>query len=174
MQSTTIPHVGPHAGLLDWLASQGVEYEVHEHPLAFTARETAHAEGVDPATFAKVVAVLTDDDRRVLLVLDATDHLDLRKARRLLGANDVRLLKEEELEDLAPGCEVGAIPAVGQLLDVAMYADFAVREDERISFNAGSHRFAVRVERLPWERATGVTYADLAEDVDRRPTWSRS
>lgn len=70
----------PYQGLLDWLARQDVEYEVHEHGEALTARGAATAEGVDPRTFAKVVGVRTDDGRRVLCVPDATDHLDLHKA----------------------------------------------------------------------------------------------
>jgi Ala-tRNA(Pro) deacylase len=172
MQST-LATVGPHPGLLDWLASHDVEYEIHEHPVSFTARETAHAEGVDPATFAKVVAVATDTGR-ALLVVGALDHVDMRKARSLLKAHEVRLLTEEEVGQLAPGCDVGALPALGQLFGVPMYADYAVRDDAEISFNAGSHRFTVRVDRAHWERTTGVSYGDLAEDWDRRPAWSRS
>ena len=49
----------PYQPLLDWLASQDIEYEIHEHERAFTARATATAEGVDPRTFAKVLAVAT-------------------------------------------------------------------------------------------------------------------
>jgi Ala-tRNA(Pro) deacylase len=170
----TIARQGAHPGLLEWLVNGAVEHEVHEHTETFTARETARVEGVDPRTFAKVVGVATDDGRNVLLVLDATDHLDLRKARRALSALHVRLLDEVELAALAPGCETGAIPAVGSLFDLLMYADHAVREDCDISFNAGSHRFSVRVDRVAWERATGVGYADLAEDLDTRPAWARS
>ena len=164
----------PHAGLLDWLAKQGIEYEVHRHAEAFTAQASASAEGIDARTFAKVVGIMTDDGRRVLLVLDATDHLDLRKARETLGARQVRLLSETELANLAPDCEVGAIPAVGPLFGLPMYADHAVREDTAISFNAGNHRDSVRVERAAWERASAVRYADLAEESNRRPAWARS
>jgi Ala-tRNA(Pro) deacylase len=108
------------------------------------------------------------------VVLDATDHLDLRKARRVLEAGHVRLLTEAELGALTPGCEVGAVPAAGALYGLPMYADHAVRDDPRISFKAGSHRYTVRVDRAAWERASAVVYADLAEDSDRRPAWSRS
>ncbi len=163
----------PYQPLLDWLAGHDIEYEIHEHERAFSARATATAEGVDPRTFAKVVALATPDDRRVLVVLDATDQLDLRKARRVLGSMGVRLLSEPELNTLAPACEVGAIPAVGSLFGLATYADYAVRDDLEISFNAGSHRFSVRVERATWERASNVTYADLAEDADSGPAWAR-
>jgi len=164
----------PYPGLLAWLESHDVEYEIHEHDSAFTARATAAAEGVDPRTFAKVVGVVTHDGRNVLVVLDATDHLDLHKARQALGSSDVRLLTEPELIGLAPGCEVGAMPAVGSIFGLSMYADYAVREDPEISFNAGSHRFSVRVDRASWERACGVTYADVALDSDARPAWARS
>jgi Ala-tRNA(Pro) deacylase len=170
--STTLDR--PHAGLLEWLASHGVEHEVHEHPEAFTARGTARAEGVDPTTFAKVVAVSTDDGRTVLLVVDASDHVDLHKARRALGTAGVRLLTESELASLAPDCQVGALPAVGPLYGLPMVADYAVREDTAISFDAGTHRHSVRVDRQAWERASGVTYADLADESDARPAWARS
>lgn len=170
--STTLDR--PYPGLLDWLASHDVEYEIHEHDPAFTARATATAEGVDPRTFAKVVGVATRDGRNVLIVLDATDHLDLHKAGRVLGASNARLLMEAELTALAPGCEVGAMPAVGSLFGLATYADYAVRDDPEISFNAGSHRFSARVERASWERACEVVYADLAVESDSRPVWARS
>lgn len=170
--STTLDR--PYPGLLDWLASHDVEYEIHEHDPAFTARATATAEGVDPRTFAKVVGVAAHGGRNVLIVLDATDQLDLHRARRVLDARDARLLTEAELTALAPDCEVGAIPAVGSLFGLATYADYAVRDDPEISFNAGSHRFSARVERVSWERACDVVYADLAVESDSRPAWARS
>jgi Ala-tRNA(Pro) deacylase len=161
-------------GLLAWLAGQGIEYEVHEHAPAVTARAAAKAEGVDPHTFAKVVALRIPDGRAAFAVLETTDQLDLRKAARALGADEVRLLSEGELAALDPACEVGAIPAVGVLYGVPMVADYAVRDDPAISFNAGSHRASVRVDRHGWERATGVVYTDLAADRDDRPAWANS
>ena len=93
---------------------------------------------------------------------------------RSSARGDVRLLTEPELTALAPGCEVGAIPAVGSLFGLTTYADYAVRDDPEISFNAGSHRFSARVERARWERACNVIYADLAADADAGPAWARS
>jgi Ala-tRNA(Pro) deacylase len=163
----------PHQGLLDWLTERHIEFEVHEHAPSFTATGTARAEGVEPKAFAKVVGVLTDDRRSVLLVLDAPDHVDLKKAQGSLEATNVRLLSEPELTAIAPGCEPGALPAVGELFGLTMVADFAVRDDPEISFNAGTHRHAVRVDRGAWERATRVRYADLAAQDDR-PAWADS
>jgi Ala-tRNA(Pro) deacylase len=161
---------GPHAGLLDWLADQSVEYVVHEHPTAETALETARAEQVDPRTVAKVVVVATDD-HRALLVLDAPDRLDMAKARHVLAAHHVRLLTELELAQLAPDIEVGALPPIGPMWGLPVYADWAVRVDDEITFPAGSHRWAVRVDREAWERAAHVRYGDLAEGAARTAAW---
>jgi Ala-tRNA(Pro) deacylase len=164
----------PLPALLEWLESHHIEHEIHEHEQAFTATGVAAAEHIDPRTFAKVVAVAAADGRRALLVLDATDRLDLHKARQALATTDVRLLTEPEMAEVAPACEVGAIPAVGALFGLPMLADFAVRDDPDISFNAGNHRQSVRVERVAWDRASGVVYADLAADDDLSPAWARS
>jgi Ala-tRNA(Pro) deacylase len=167
------PRAEPDARLLEWLSSHGIEFEVHRHDPAFTALQTARAEGVEPRTFAKVVVVAAGDDRTVMIVLDATDHLDVAKARLVFDTNHVRLLAEPELLALAPGCDVGAMPAVGALYGLPTYADHAVHEEPEISFNAGSHQVAARVDRARWERACGVVYADLAEATDSGPAWAR-
>lgn len=154
--------VEPHAGLLDWLASCGVDYELDEHPTTFTAVDTARAERVDAATVAKAVGVVADDGRKALMVLDANEHLDLRSARRLMGGSHVRLMTEMELRDTCPGCDVGAVPPVGRLFALPTYVATAIRDVDVLTFAAGSRRFAVRVDRREWERALRPIYAELA------------
>jgi Ala-tRNA(Pro) deacylase len=142
--------------------------------LSYTSRETARAEGVEPRSFAKVVAVEADDGRKALLVVDAVDRVSLPKAAAALGADHVRLLREDELDLLAPDCEAGAMPAVGSLFGLPLYADEGVRTDPEISFNAGSHRVAIRVDRRAWEAAEEPVYVDLAADPSERsgvPLW---
>lgn len=174
MKSAETLVAGPNAGLLDWLVRNHVDYELREHPLTFTARETARAEGLDPRLFVKALGVETDEGRKAIVAIDAADHLDLVKARRVLSAGRVQLLREEELLDLWPGCDAGTMPPVGDPVGLKVYADFALRDDSEITFHAGSHRYTVRVERATWERAAHPTYADLAEDHEREPAWARS
>lgn len=171
---TTTFGVGPHPELLEWLTRQGVDHQIHEHRLTFTARETARAEGIELRAFAKVVGIEGDDGRKALVVLDASDRLGLSKAAAGLGVRHVRLLREDELAALAPGCEAGAIPAVGLLFGLPLYADLAVREDPEITFNAGSHRFSVHVDRAAWENAAHPIYLDLAERFADQPAWANS
>lgn len=151
--------------LASWLRANGIPYETHPHQLTYTALATAHAEGVEPRTFAKVVAVGTEEGRTTLVVLDAVDAVDLRKVSALIGGS-VRLLTEHELAAACPGWEAGTVPPVPDLAGAQVVADEGIRSDERISFIAGSHTMAVRVDRAAWERAAQITYGDLA----RRPS----
>ncbi len=165
----------PHSGLLDWLSKNHVDYELHEHATTYTARETARADHVSLAQFAKAVGVVGDDGRRALMVIDAADHLDLLRAARVLGARHVRLMDESELAAACPGCDVGATPAVGALFGLPMHVDVALRDAGVLTFHAGSHRYTVHVERAAWERAVGASYASLAEHrTPREPAWMMS
>ena len=165
---------GPMKSLMTWLDAAGIGYELHEHDRSLTAMATARAEGVDPTTFEKVVWVRSVDDGDALIVLDADDHLDLSKASAVLRSGKVKLVPEEELTELAPDCDPGAMPAVGSLFGLPTYADLHVCDSAEVSFNAGSHTVAVRVDRADWERALGVIYADLAAATWREPGWHRS
>ena len=165
---------GPLKSLLTWLDAESIEHEIHEHERSLTASATARAEKVDPRTFEKVIWVRSADGDDALMVVDSEDHLDLNKARELLRSGPVELVPEREIGQLAPDCDPGAMPAVGTLFGLPTYADFAVRENPEISFNAGSHTVAVRVDRAAWEKALGVVYADLAVATWREPPWSRS
>jgi prolyl-tRNA editing enzyme YbaK/EbsC (Cys-tRNA(Pro) deacylase) len=147
--------------LENWFRAHGVEYEVHPHPLTYTALATARAEGVAPRTFAKVVGVRSAEGRVALVVVDAADVLDLARVSDLMGEH-VRLLSEAELTAACPDWEVGTVPPVPTLAGAQVFADEGVRGDEKISFNAGSHRVAVRVDRAAWEEAAEITYGDLA------------
>jgi Ala-tRNA(Pro) deacylase len=163
----------PLPALVNWLIDHRVEYSLHEHPTTWTARETARAEHVSPQAFAKAVGVMADN-RPALVVLEASDHLDLLRARRVIGATAVRLMTEDELGDACPGCEIGATPAVGVIFALPTYADVSLREDPEITFAAGSHGWAVRVDRAAWERAAAPVYADVAEQRNVEPAWFRS
>jgi prolyl-tRNA editing enzyme YbaK/EbsC (Cys-tRNA(Pro) deacylase) len=152
----------PYPEIIDWLRRHRVEYELHEHPRAFTAAETAHAEGAEPTSFAKVVGVRTSDGRTALAVLDATDQVELGELAKELGVAWVALLGEADFGALAPQCELGTAPPIPELVNVPVYVDEAVRADPKISFAAGSHRHSVRVDRASWEREAGVGYAKFA------------
>jgi Ala-tRNA(Pro) deacylase len=159
------PDTGPFADLITWLEDHAVPYELHPHPVAYTASAAAHAEGVSERTFAKVVGISTADGSQVLAVVDAADQVDLVRLAAFLGTDWVTPLTEHRLEEILPECEAGTLPPVPELVRLEVVADEAVRADPKISFHAGSHRNAVRVDRLAWERAAGIRFGSFATAV---------
>jgi prolyl-tRNA editing enzyme YbaK/EbsC (Cys-tRNA(Pro) deacylase) len=103
-------------------------------------------------------------------VVGALDRLDLRKVARALHVEEARLLDEHELAAFTTGTEVGAVPAIGDLFGVRVYADYTIYEAPELTFPAGSHAYTVTVDRAVWSRAARVVFVDLIDDEDR-PVW---
>lgn len=138
------------------LDEHSVEYEVVEHDEAFTAEEEAAATHTPGRNWAKTVAVRLDGEP-ALAVLPATRDVDLDRLAACTGCAEAELVPEEDMENLYPGCEVGAMPPFGGLYGQNTFVDEALREDEYVVFHAGDHETAVR---LSYGR-----YEELAEPV---------
>ncbi len=145
-----------------YLREQGVGYEVHHHPLAYTAQEVAASEHVPGKELAKTVIAKADDDRLVMVVLPATRTVHLAKLATALGADRARLAEEPEFTAAFPDCEVGAMPPFGNLYGVPVYVDRSLAADERIVFRAGTHTDTMRVAYADFARLVGPTVVDIA------------
>ena len=73
MGARATSHADP--GLLAWLGSHHVEYEVHEHARRSPPMASQRRKEVDPHTFAKVVAVRMPNGNAAFLVVETTDRL---------------------------------------------------------------------------------------------------
>lgn len=147
-----------------FLDERDVSYERHEHDPVYTAQEVAEAEHVPGHEVAKTV-ILTDGDAFLMAVLPATRKIRMDAIRKAAGNEDLRLATEEEFGDLFPGCETGAMAPFGNLYDMAVFVDQTLREDERITFNAGSHEDAIRMSYADFERLVGPVAADFSEAI---------
>lgn len=121
-----------------------VPYEVVRHARDYTAQRAAQDTHTPGMEFAKVVFVRADG-RFVMAVLPAHHRVNLGEMRQALRARDVRLATEDETRRLCPDAEVGAAPPFGMLFDVPVYVSSWMTGDEKITFNAGSHEEAMRI-----------------------------
>ena len=150
------------AKIEEYLRENGVPYELTHHPLAFTAQDVASSEHIPGQMVAKVVMVAADE-KMVMLVLPAPQHVDLKKAATLVGAKSVRLAREAEFSGLFPGCDVGAEPPFGNLFGVPAYVDESLTRDETIVFRAGTHTDTISMKFADYERLAKPSRADFAE-----------
>ena len=100
---------------------------------------------------AKAVMVMADKNL-VMAVLPVSHRLDLDALRNSLGAQKLRLAQEEEFEEVFPGCELGAMPPLGNLYDVAVWVDETLRANPSLVFDAGSHTDTVEMSYSDFER----------------------
>lgn len=151
--------------LHDLLDESGVDYEIIHHKPDYRAEQTALDTHTPPKDFAKTV-VLWIDGQYALAALPADHTVSERKLRRSIGAEDVRLAAEWEMEDLCPDCEIGAAPPFGVLYGLPTYVCPLLAEDEQITFNAGTHRDAVRMSWQDFERLVKPRVASMSKHED--------
>ena len=156
------------AVLQEKLEAAGAEYEVEEHPLAFTAQRVAAAEHVSGHQFAKPVVVMADE-RPCLVVLPASRNLDLEALRAHVGAKEARLARESEFVDLFPDCEVGAMPPFPGPNEVPVYVDSGLLAAERIAFEAGSHTESVRMKTEDYLKLASPNIGEFAQRAAGAP-----
>jgi len=147
------------------LDEAGIAYEVVEHEQAFSAASEAVASGVRPDNAAKSI-LLHDGDGYRLVVIQASDRLDLGKVRDLLDTAraKLRLVTEDEMAADFSRFELGAIPPLGEMLPAPEIVDRRVLEHDRVLCNGGDHTHSVLLDPNDIVRASDAQVADVCED----------
>lgn len=150
--------------ILEYLDQNGVEYTHYTHPNAYTAREVASAEHVPAQEVAKAV-VFFEEGGYTMAILGADCAVDMHELRMLLGYPRLRLATERELAELFPECELGAMPAFGNLFRLPVYVDSRLAGKEMIEFNAGTHRDVVRLRYRDYDSLVKPIVVNFARPV---------
>lgn len=145
----------------DLLDEANVPYELHEHPRAVDANRLAQSEDVTGWDVAKPVMLLVGD-QLTMAVVPAPVHVDLDKARDVLGHDDVRLATEEEFVSRFPGCEPGAEPPFGNLYDMPVVLDETLRKRQRMVCRDGSHTTTITLAVNDYVEVVSPKIVDLA------------
>jgi len=134
----------------EFLDQNNIKYVSIKHSKAYTAQEIAASAHIDGKKIAKTV-VLKVDGKLVFAVLPATYKVDFDLIKEALGSDEIRLANEQEFKDKCPGCEVGAMPPMGNLFSIDTYVAASLVEDEEIAFNAGNHTELIRMSFTDFE-----------------------
>jgi Ala-tRNA(Pro) deacylase len=147
------------------LEEVGVAYEVVEHEAAFTAAGEAQAAGEEPVNAVKSV-LLRDLEGYELVVLQASDRLDMRKVRDLLAdsRSELRLATEEEIDADFPQFELGAVPPLGEMLPAPEIVDRQVLQHDRVLCNGGDHRHSIQLDPNEIVRVAKAAVGDVREE----------
>lgn len=154
--------------LEEYLRHEGVPYQLQHHPLAYTAQAVAAAEHVSGNAVAKVVMVLADGTP-VMLVLPASQRVDLEVLPSVVGASAVQLAEERDFAHLFPGSAVGAMPPFGNRYGVPVFVDQSLARQDTIICPAGTHTDTLSLSYADYARLVQPTQAifSAAEGAER-------
>lgn len=153
----------PSNALVDALRQEHIDYELIPHRRTQSAAAEARAIGVDPGHVAKTL-VLATGAGFVRAVLPASERIDLRKVKGVLGGGDVQLASEHVLAGAYPQFELGAVPPVGGPGHDLVVMDERLRESEWVVFEAGTHEHSVRLKTADLVSVARAQIADIRED----------
>ena len=125
------------------LRRDGIEYRELHHEPTLTSEDAARVRGEELGNGGKALLIKVDRDF-ALFVLPADRRVDSKAIRKELGAKKTRFASREELMGLTAGDNrdglvPGSVPPFGEpILPFPLYVDSAIRDNQRIAFNAGS------------------------------------
>ncbi len=137
--------------LKQFLDKEKVKYVSLIHSTAYTAQEVAASAHIPGRELAKTVIVQLDGET-AMAVLPANRKVVLQDLREATGADQVKLVPEEEFKQRFPDCEIGAMPPFGNLYGMEVYAASSLGENADIAFNAGSHTEVIKLAYKDFER----------------------
>jgi Ala-tRNA(Pro) deacylase len=148
--------------VMEYLKHNNVPYEVLEHAPAFSAHEVALASHVPEKDLAKTL-ILNADGKFSMVVIPADHRLVDHLLHDVLKSKHVHLASEEDLRQIFPDCEIGAMPPFGNLYALPVYADKSLTEDDEIVFNACSHTKSIRLKMHDFIRMVNPVVAEFSQ-----------
>lgn len=144
-----------------YLREANVSYEIQQHRRTFTAQQTAESEHVPGSLVAKVV-MITGDHGLAMAVLPAPRHLDARKVAAALQWSTARVAQEWEFANAFLDCELGAMPAFGNLYELPVVVDRELTANDDIIMQAGTHTETISLPFADYQRLVEPIVAEIA------------
>jgi len=138
--------------LREYLDSSGVEYETLKHKKTSTALNTAEVAHLSGGELAKAVVVKRKKGY-LMAIIPATRKVDLSTLGGWLKQT-VGLATEDEIGELFPDCEMGAIPALGAPFGMKSVIDEKLSGLNDIYFEAGDHTTLIHLSGNVFDRLT--------------------
>lgn len=143
--------------LQEYLDDHHVPYDVTNHKRTHTAFDTVRATHVPADRLAKAV-VLTREGGFVVAVVPAAARVRLEVIERALKC-PVDLASEDEISELFPDCDTGAIPALAGAYAVDTFIDESFDAQPEVFLEGGDHRSLVHM--------TGEAFRSIMKDARR-------
>ena len=131
------------------LDKQKIDYHVSVHDAVRTSAEAAAIRGVEMKTGAKAM-LIRSMGKFYLFILSASEKVDFKKVKRILGVDSTSLATPEEVIAVTH-CVPGCVPPFGSLFGIASYVDKGLLEIQELHFSAGKLTHSIRISSHDWK-----------------------
>ncbi len=135
------------------LKDVGVEYDVIPHDHTANSMSTARSAHVSSEMMAKGI-VLKDADGYLMAVMPATYKFSQNEMYDVLGRR-LKLVDENELAEIFPDCDLGAVPPLGDAYGLEAVWDDSLSYRGEIYFEGGDHNNVVHVSGKDFRKLMG-------------------
>ncbi len=143
--------------LQEYLDDRHVAYDVMLHRRTHCSYDTARASHVPGDRLAKAV-VLTREGGFVVAVVPASARVRVDVIERMLHC-PVNLATEDEIGELFPDCDAGAVPPIAEAYAVDAFMDESFDTQPDVYLEGGDHRSLIHI--------SGEAFRTLMKDVRR-------
>ncbi len=148
--------------LKQYLDDHDIDYDVMVHDRTSTSWQSAKACQVPADSLAKAV-VLSREGGFLIAVVPADCKVQLDAVSALLPGG-VAMASEDEIGELFPDCEPGAMPALASAYGMDVVVDRSLDDRSDIYFEGGDHQALVHVRGSQFRDLTGDSpHAQIAE-----------
>ena len=147
--------------LQQYLDDHHIDYDVLVHKRTHCSEDTLRASHVPGDRLAKGV-VLTREGGFVVAVVPACAQVRLETIERMLHCR-VSMASEEEIGELFPDCDMGAVPPVPEDYAVEALIDDSLEQQPDVYLEGGDHRSLIHLSGEQFRSLMqGVRHAPIA------------
>lgn len=146
--------------IVELLNSRGINFKSKEHAPTHTSEDSARERGDDLASGAKAIVYKIQDQFK-LFVFPADQRMDPKMVKAYFKHHGHRVKKTrfataEELMEMT-GLVPGSVPPFGSpILDLELFVDPSLSQNEFINFNAGSLTQSIRMNYEDYIKVSGA------------------
>jgi len=147
--------------LQQYLDDLHIDYDVLVHKRTHCSEDTLRASHVPGDRLAKAV-VLTREGGFVVAVVPANAQVRLEAIERMLHCR-VAIASEDEIGELFPDCDMGAVPPVPEAYAVEALIDDSLDQQPDVYLEGGDHRSLIHISGEQFRSLMqGVRHAPIA------------
>ena len=96
-----------------------------------------------------------------MFIVPGDIKFDIKKAKELFNAKDIRFATEDEVSEITNGVKVGGVPPFGNLFGLEVYADSKVLDNDKIIFNAGDKRVSIAIDPADYAKLVSPEVVEI-------------